>query len=405
MALDLEATARQMERLRGDLLAQGEGLRERLTRAVEALASLNPEAVNEKARLSEGRIAYLPAGLVEPPGLRRPAPSPPTAYTALAVDGSHLDVDRHLPVRCYLLNLGTCLLAYGPEASARLESLPFLACREEDLFLRDPDSRAEVAVEGPVLGLRRAVEEVVHLARRAEAWAPTDRPLLALVDGSIVLWGLGGGAETAYPAFLRRSLLQEGLLPALDALRRLGERVPLALCAYISSPRSTEVVNALRLALCRHDPPGCRTWAPGDGGHCPCLLTEGLTDRALFSALLEEGERSALFFTRSSVVRDHYGPHRVHFFYLHAGREVARVEVPEWVAQDPSAVDRAHALVLDQVRRGQGYPLALQEAHEQAVLTSADRSAFRRMVLDLLEEAGRPALTSEKDRSKRMRWL
>ena len=404
MALDLEATARQMLRLRADLLAQGEGLQERLREAVERLASLDPAEVNEKARRAEGRIAYLPAGLVEPPGLHRPASPVPGPYSALAVDGSHIDVDRHLPVRCYLLNLGTCLLVYGEGADARLESLPFLACREEDLFLRDPSTGSEVPVEGPVLGLRRTVAEVAHLARRAGEWPPPDRPLLALLDGSLILWALAGGAENAYPAFLRRALLQEGLLPALDALQALAERLPLALCAYISAPRSTEVVNALRLALCPHEPPGCRPWAPRENGRCPCLVAEGLTDRALFSALLGEGERSALFFTRSSVVRE-YGAHSVFFFYLNTGLEVARVEVPEWTARDPDALDRAHTLVLDQVRRGRGYPLALQEAHEQAVLTQADRATFRAMVLDLLEGAGRPALTSQKDRSKRTRWL
>ncbi len=47
------------------------------------------------------------------------------------------------------------------------------------------------------------------------------------------------------------------------------------------------------------------------------------------------------------------------------------MEVPEWVARRKDLLDLTHALVLDQCRRGQGYPVALSEAHEQAVVTGS----------------------------------
>ena len=37
----------------------------------------------------------------------------PQGWTALSVDGSHIAVDRHLPLRCHLTNLGGCVLTYG----------------------------------------------------------------------------------------------------------------------------------------------------------------------------------------------------------------------------------------------------------------------------------------------------
>jgi NurA-like 5'-3' nuclease len=104
-------------------------------------------------------------------------------------------------------------------------------------------------------------------------------------------------------------------------------------------------------------------------------------------------------------VRDHYGPHRVHFFYLNVGQEIARLEVPAWVAEEPHALGLTHALALDSCQRGNGYPVALQEAHEQAVITGADREAFREMVERTLEGHRLPVYTSEKQRSKRQRWV
>ena len=105
------------------------------------------------------------------------------------------------------------------------------------------------------------------------------------------------------------------------------------------------------------------------------------------------------------MVRDHYGPHQVFFYYLNAGVEVGRVETPEWVARDKALLDISHALALDQCRRGLGYPPAIAESHEQAVVTGSDREQFRLLVEKALWGQRLPVYTSEKDRSKRMRWL
>ena len=61
-----------------------------------------------------GRRPYLSAR-TGPEGLlgSRPPPDVPADWTALSVDGSHIDVDRHLPLRCHLINLGGCAITYG----------------------------------------------------------------------------------------------------------------------------------------------------------------------------------------------------------------------------------------------------------------------------------------------------
>ena len=104
--------------------------------------------------------------------------------------------------------------------------------------------------------------------------------------------------------------------------------------------------------------------------------------------------------------RENYGDDlQVNFYYLNVGEEIARVEVPEWVARDTRLLDLGHSLILDQCRRGQGYPVAISEAHEQAVVRAADRRLFKEMVSQSLEREGLSAFASEKDRSKRMPWV
>jgi len=75
------------------------------------------------------------------------------------------------------------------------------------------------------------------------------------------------------------------------------------------------------------------------------------------------------------------------------------------VARDESRLNLAHSLVSDQCRRGQGYPVALSEAHEQAVVTTADRENFWQLVESSLLDEHLPTPTSAKSRSKRTRWI
>ena len=77
---------------------------------------------------------------------------------AASVDGSHIDVDRHLPVPCYLLNLGGCVLTYGAQPDAHFFSRPHLAAKPDELYLSDPERPTdEEQVTGNLLGLYRTV--------------------------------------------------------------------------------------------------------------------------------------------------------------------------------------------------------------------------------------------------------
>ena len=62
-------------------------------------------------------------------------------------------------------------------------------------------------------------------------------------------------------------------------------------------------------------------------------------------------------------------------------------------------------MLVKQCELGFGYPVAVSEAHEQAVITGHDREEFRRLTLMLLEQRGRPTPESAKVTSKRRPWV
>jgi len=400
MSLDLTKVAAQVGSMVARLKASGEERRRRLQNALDIIQDKSIDLDLLKKKIDSSKTTWLVAGLAD--GLDphyKPPPLPPE-FAVLATDGSHIDVDRHKSTRCYLINIGAVVLGYGANPRASLDSFPALYFGDEELVIAPDGAKGrEQPIEGVLLGIKRAVDECHRLAKLAKE-LPKGSSSLALVDGSLILWGLAG---QTYPEFVTEALLTKGFLRHLEEIRRLNADKRLALASYISFPRSTDVVNALRVALCPHDPADCDRYCPNKARDCDAVA--GVQDRELFANLLDEGERSALFTSQSSIVQKHYGGHWVYFFYLRVDGEIARVEIPQWVAQDETLLNLTHSLVLDQCRRGQGYPVALAEAHEQAVVTGADRESFWQLVESLLIGEHLPAPTSAKSFSKRTRWV
>ncbi len=402
MSLDLGETMLQLDRVARNL---GRGYRDRRSRLTELLRAAEAVTAEEAREKTEGFYdPFLAAQVVsELLGEVSPPPPPPN-WVAASVDGSHIDVDRHLPVPCYLLNLGGCVLTYGGTADARFFSRPHLAAEPDELYLRDPlRSTDEEAVTGNLLGLYRTVRELEGLADLVREGL-ADLPVLALVDGTLALWGLAG---QSYRPFVRQAIINEGLLPVLEEFRQLARQRRVTLAAYVSLPRVTEVANAIRRCLCPNDLAHCReSCSNRRSERTPCSNSNDFMDREIFAERLAPGQRSPVYRTNSSVPRECYGERQqVYFYYLNAGEEIARVEVPQWVAEDADLLSLGHSLLVEQCRRGQGYPVAISEAHEQAVVSGRDRQLFKRMVAETLEGQGMAAYTSQKERSKQRPWV
>ncbi len=398
MSLDLTAVAAQV-------IAMIAGLKDRRAEEAKhlqyALENLNNPAIDLedlKQKIKAAKTTWLVADIVEGLNQRYPRPPLPPDFTVIAADGSHIDVDRHQSTHCYLINIGSVVITYGSKPDATLSSTPHLYSDDKDLVITPPAGGREQPIEGTVLGIKRSVEECKALAALA-ASLPPQNPSLALLDGTLILWGL-----EAYPDFVTDTLLVNGMLKYLDAMKKLNKDRRLALASYISFPRSTDVLNVLRVAVCPNDIPDCDKQCPPPKER-NCAGLNGVMDRDIFINLLEDGERSALFMSPSKIVKDYYGDHRVYFFYLRVGDEIARIEIPQWAAENKDLLNLTHSLVFDQCQRGHGYPVVLSEAHEQAVVTGADRENFRELVESTLTEEHIPSAASGKSLSKRTRWV
>ena len=279
---------------------------------------------------------------------------------------------------------------------------------DADLYLRAPNGASgEALTSGPLLGALRTVREVERLADAVEN-LPDDKPALALLDGTLAFWDLQRGN---YPRYVADVLIAERLQPALARLRAAStNRRPVAVAAYTSRPRTTEVAGAARLMLCEQADADCnRLCTARHSDLTSCDATAGFDDRELFELVLEPGHRSPLY--RSSHLAARFalglatGQEWSRFYYLNGGTEIARVEVPDWLADDPELLALSHTMLVKQCELGLGYPVAISEAHEQAVITGHDREEFRRLTLMLLEQRGLPTSESAKNVSKRRPWV
>jgi hypothetical protein len=398
LSLDLTAVTGQVIKMISGLRDSRTEQRRRLGFALETLGNEAIDLDDLKKKIRASRTTWLVADIVEGLNKSYPLPDIPTDFTVMAADGSHIDVDRHQTTRYYLINIGSVVLSYGNNPDAVLASSPHLYSDDKDLTITPLGGGREQPVEGTILGTKRSVEECRKLTSLTINTPPSN-PAIALLDGTLILWGL-----EPYPEFVTSALLDDGLLKCLEAMKNLNNNRQLAMASYISFPRSTDVVNVLRVVICPNDIPDCDKQCP-PGRERDCDDLAGLRDRDLFMERLGVGERSALFISPSKIVREHYGEHQVYFFYLKVGDEVARIEIPRWVAENRELLELTHGLVFDQTRRGHGYPVALAEAHEQAVVTGADRENFRQLVEATLIEEHLPSHASGKSLSKRTRWV
>jgi NurA domain len=372
--LDLSKLAQQMQGISRHLTQESAASRQRLALAQQILQQAIPEqtALTVLHQQWHDRLGFTAAVPMEPLStciLIQPAPQ---EHTVLATDGSQIAPSHHEIAYCYLINVGRVILHYGQNQHPLLDSLPEVFYRPEDLYsARQWGIRTE-----EWMGYQRTALETTMLAELAQQQMQS-LPTVAIVDGSLIHWFL-----EPLPKDARDRILQP-ILTAWDHLR--AARIPLV--GYLSAARSSEALNFLRLPICPHPTPDCMTYCSTRTEQAPCAVFTPLRDTALWAACLEPGQRGPLW--RSSArILDWYGDHAIYFCYVHMGGEVARLEVPVWVAQDPELFDQALSLVLAQVQKGYGYPVALAEAHNQAVVRGGDRARFFALLEQQMIKAG-----------------
>lgn len=386
MSLDLAALSGQVREMAHAVGDDAHTLESRIRAARDLLAreSSDWEFWRDEVEASKEKHAWLVAKPLEPMAVAYDPPPCPRAYAVAAADGSQIDMDRHGIADCWVINIGRVALIYGPNAEYRAETRPTLGYSDADLVLQDSHSDHEVRVTGDVLAARRDQFEGLRLAEYARE-LPADLPRVALMDGTLVRWTLN-----KFDPWLRDLFLQDQFT-YLEEMHAL----PCPIASYLSRPRADEVVGLVQFLQAQGNFDTWKQQYPRrfDGPY------RGVIDHLLFGEMLRDGQRSARFQSMSRInVTSYPQPHTIQFFYLKVGREIARVEFPAWVADE--SLGLLHTIVYDQCTRGMGYPVAVQRAHEQAVIHDGDRRQLESLIERLFARADVPTVRSAKAVSK-----
>lgn len=295
-------------------------------------------------------------------------------YSVTAVDGSQIYPDRHQGIGCYLLNIGTVTLTYdGHLSGMKTDSTPSVYALQENESLNDLSPER-------INCQRSELELQVGLKVSTELTQKRSLPHLFLCDGSLIFWHLDSQDDVTKERFLQNSL---ALLDDFYEKRLL-------IAGFISLPKSKELVNIVRTAIDKN---------VISFENKPTF--EYIVDSDVILPFLPTYTRSALFAHCSSIIQRYPEHLRPHFMYVNINQEIIRIEVPAWIAQDQEALLTTLEIALDQCIKGHGYPVALSEAHEQAVVKSVDREFFFHMLYKLSADHNYPLKPSQKSLKKK----
>jgi hypothetical protein len=402
VTLEFEKVITQVERMGRALALRNQDMSERALEAWEFLKTLDDlDAIRERIRLARERDAGFrgAAPLHEPVNRAYLLPSLPERATLLAADGSQIYPSIHAAAVYYLTNIGVFVYHHGVDVLPEQITEPRLFYSDDDV--RD---KAGQVVTNTAVNARRNVTELQVLVR--ETWHRREAcacPLLAIGDGPLLFWV---GKDVPDGHELEADYM--GTLVWMHDLHAAMQRehgLSASLIGYVDRPTSAFVVSLLYLmSLYEDDVRGSVLATNGE--------LEGLTDRQLLFRLLSDhpGARTALMVQQSPQNKRYHDKAdslEIAFFYLNVGQpldfQLARIEMPMWVARDPAAVDHVQALVYHQCQLMWRYPYALTRADELAVIRAHEKSQLEELIEVELRKHDQQVEHSEKLESKVVR--
>ena len=278
-----------------------------------------------------------------------------TNYTILGVDGSQVYPDRHLSsTNLFLINTGYCMLEYKEQSKATLDSTPYVFQSTTLLDAKIPFSTDIVDLKREEMEFELAFKKSLEIKNKKN---PNN--FACLYDGSLVFWHLETKTTAIKDIFLSKYLQQ---------LNNFCEE-KILIASLVSLPQNHEITNLFRTGL--------------QGQQIYENLYSALDlfiDTSLLQIALPEFHRTALLSSPSKIADLYPEPLKPYFCYINAGKEIVRLEVPSWIAHTPESFNKVCQIVLDQCLKGYGYPVALAEAHEQAVIKGPDREFFYHLI-------------------------
>lgn len=341
-----------------------------------------------KERLLHDKHKHLMPLFDEPPTKVYDVPATPVPPLVMSSDGSQLIPNRHEAVPLALINISRICLNYLQYDGDQLLDAKTTVLSMDDYENIEVDDK-RLSFDDQISD-RRDLDEIKQLqvlaVEQQSEIESNQQPALLMLDGSLIKWGLAGRPIQDY-----KDRITKDFVDSLNEIQKIG----IPICGYISHSGSREFIRLLEWIEL-----GCgkksRNEPPPDSN-----IT--LTDVMIFSHLLEPGQRSIIFQSQSDILEKYRNispENGIRYFFLHVGSEVAKVEIPDWVAKDQSLVDQCAAICIQQAELGQGYPIALSQAHEFAVIRGTDRNTFQTIVEQELIRHGIPTQVSAKLASK-----
>lgn len=336
-------------------------------------ASRAPEQFEQVIKNNASTTFWPLAQALEPFGQAAQIEDAPDSYSLVACDGSQIMPTQHELHSCYLLNIGAAILRYGDRASARLETYPYLYHRNEDLY--PLISQRRVHIDESLVSFERSIQELRKARELAESELDDGQQVICLIDGSLIPFNVDKNIDRLQQDLLERYNAE------LDAF--IAARVPLL--GYISHSRSSDVVNLLRVWICPFVEARCQLYCGAKNEEdFPCSEIWPLSDRQLFASKLPRGSRSSILLSGSRWSSALPKRNQICSAYLNSGQESARVEFPHWLFDDRELLDFSFSALLEQIKKGHGYPVGLSEAHNLAVVRQADRACMFQLLAEQL---------------------
>ena len=281
-------------------------------------------------------------------------------YNVLAVDGSQVYPDRHMPgAGCALVNTGGVAFSYSEKSKVKFFCLPEVLPAN---FLGNDKVLTPEDVN--ILREKREMEEALN---KSEAWQGNKKPSVVLFDGTLTTTHLLNNAG---------ELNKELLKTHEEAMETFCERGQLV-AAYMSAPRTKDVTKVVRSIFCK------KKQCKNDCEFKECKILAESNDSELLNNFLPKPSEKFLY-NRTQIFelknRSGFEDKNISFFYLNVGVEFARVELPTWIVKNVEKLEIICRVVCDQARKGRGYPIALSLAHEQAVVKAPERTFFYEVV-------------------------
>lgn len=314
-----------------------------------------------------------------------PAPDPVPA-TLIAADGSQIVPNRHEALQYYVINVGAIAMQLGSGNTPEVET---------DTELKVLDDFDDTHYSDSQVALMRDVAERKKLLEMAEKFSGT---IIALTEGQLELWG---AVDNENAREFEKNL--QDYLNALEAMHNKG----IIAGGYVDKPSANWFIKLLEIAATPQDE--LKNVRKN-------RLLVGATDYWMFSQILGEHERSAVFALQAKSAEKYRGSLGIHFFYLNVGSakypKIARVDVPQWVAENPSMLNALHAALIEQSKimgNKQQFPYILHRAHEIAVVTHREKEEIDQMLSrellsgggDIGEKSGKQSAKDLQGRARR----